>query len=91
MNIIKSADKMIKIHSDIRGPLFMESLQMQKDGIDVLKLNTGNPATFGFPLPESIQNALTGREAKGLENGTVLFHDSKPVNVSNPQRDRARV
>ena len=39
---------------------------MQSRGIDVLKLNTGNPAAFGFPLPESIRNALEGREAAAV-------------------------
>ena len=33
-------------------------MKRQKQGIDILKLNTGNPATFGFGLPDSIKNAL---------------------------------
>lgn len=52
------ADRMESVHSDIRGPLFVEALAMQKNGIDVLKLNTGNPAAFGFPQPESIRRAI---------------------------------
>jgi alanine-synthesizing transaminase len=54
------------VHSDIRGPLFVEAMEMQARGIDVLKLNTGNPATFGFKLPKSIEDALAGQEARGL-------------------------
>ena len=50
------------IHSDIRGELFREALRMQQNGAKVLKLNTGNPAAFGFTLPESIRNAIVGRE-----------------------------
>ena len=50
------------IHSDIRGELFREALRMQQNGTKVLKLNTGNPAAFGFTLPDSIRNALVGRE-----------------------------
>lgn len=60
--MIKRADRMELIHSDIRGPLFVEAMEMQKNGIDVLKLNTGNPATFGFGMPDSIRKALEGRE-----------------------------
>ena len=52
------ADRMESVHSDIRGPLFVEALAMQAKGIDVLKLNTGNPAAFGFPQPESIRRAI---------------------------------
>lgn len=66
MEPILRAEKMQHVRSDIRGPLFIESLQMQKNGIDILKLNTGNPATFGFPLPESIRAALEGQAARGL-------------------------
>ena len=59
--MIHIADRMEHVHSDIRGELFREALRMQKEGQKVLKLNTGNPAAFGFPLPESIRNAIEGR------------------------------
>ena len=64
--MIHLADRMNDVHSDIRGPLFREALRMQQQGMDVLKLNTGNPAAFGFPLPESIRRALEGRAAEGV-------------------------
>ena len=66
MNVLKCADRMQNVHSDIRGPLFVEAMEMQSRGIDILKLNTGNPATFGFGLPKSIEMALAGQEAKGV-------------------------
>ena len=66
MNVLKCADRMQNVHSDIRGPLFVEAMDMQSRGIDILKLNTGNPATFGFGLPKSIEMALAGQEAKGV-------------------------
>ena len=51
-------DKLLPVHSDIRGEIYIESLKMIQQGIDVLKLNTGNPATFGFKMPESVRKAL---------------------------------
>lgn len=66
MTEILTADRMESVHSDIRGPLFYEALDMQKRGIDVLKLNTGNPASFGFQMPESVYNALDGQIRRGL-------------------------
>ena len=66
MKQIKCADRMVNVHSDIRGPLFVEAMEMQSRGIDILKLNTGNPATFGFGLPKSIEDALVGQEEKGV-------------------------
>ena len=65
MEMIRTADRMTHVHSDIRGPLFVEAMEMQARGIDVLKLNTGNPATFGFLLSlQSIFNALWQTETK---------------------------
>ena len=66
MNRLKCADRMQNVHSDIRGPLFVEAMEMQARGIEVLRLNTGNPATFGFGLPDSIAQALVGQEEKGV-------------------------
>lgn len=64
--MIHLSDRMANVHSDIRGPLYREAMRLQEKGIDVLKLNTGNPAAFGFPLPESIRNAIEGREAEAV-------------------------
>lgn len=66
MNKIIRAKRMDHVHSDIRGPLFVEAMNMQAKGIDVLKLNTGNPATFGFKQPESIEKALENHTADGV-------------------------
>lgn len=66
MKKISRAKRMENVHSDIRGPLFVEAMKMQERGIDVLKLNTGNPATFGFKQPESIERALENHTADGV-------------------------
>lgn len=58
MNIFETAKRMELVHSDIRGPLFVEANRMAAEGTQILRLNTGNPATFGFAMPDSIKNAL---------------------------------
>lgn len=58
MDIILGSKNMENVHSDIRGPLFYEALEMEKRGSKILKLNTGNPASFGFNMSESIHDAL---------------------------------
>ena len=60
------SEKLAPVHSDIRGPIFMEALDMQKRGIPVLKLNTGNPAAFGFKMPESVRRALSENMDKAV-------------------------
>ena len=64
--MIQLANRMEHVHSDIRGELYREAMAMQARGIEVLKLNTGNPAAFGFPLPESIRQAMAGREQEAV-------------------------
>lgn len=66
MKEIYTAQRLDEVHSDIRGPLFYKALEMQKNGIEVLKLNTGNPAAFGFTMPDSILSALQNEIPKGL-------------------------
>ena len=66
MELIHLSDRMEHVHSDIRGELFHLANKMQREGTPVLKLNTGNPAAFGFPLPESIRNAIEGREREAV-------------------------
>lgn len=96
MNCINCADRMKNVHSDIRGPLFVEAMEMQKKGIDILKLNTGNPATFGFGLPESIRQAIEGYEEKGVgycdfkgmpdaREAICAYHKSKGIQNITPE------
>lgn len=56
--MIPCSDRIANVHSDIRGPLYVEALRMQAAGTPVLKLNTGNPASFGFTLPQSVRHSL---------------------------------
>ncbi len=60
------ANRLENIHSDIRGPIFFRALEMEAEGQKVLKLNTGNPAAFGFKMPESIKNQIINNVEKSL-------------------------
>lgn len=63
---INIAERMKSVRSDIRGPLFVEANRMEAAGTPVLKLNTGNPANFGFPMPESVRSALLANADKAV-------------------------
>ena len=52
------SENLEKVHSDIRGKLYMRALELEKEGKKILKLNTGNPAAFGFTMPQSIKNRI---------------------------------
>ncbi len=60
------ASRLENIHSDIRGPIYYRALEMEREGEKVLKLNTGNPAAFGFTMPKSIKNQIISDVEKSL-------------------------
>ncbi len=66
MREINRSDKLQLVHSDIRGPVFVEANRMRATGVDVLRLNTGNPATFDFKMPDSVRNALLNNADKAV-------------------------
>ena len=63
---VSLASRMATIHSDIRGPAFIEANRMASEGIPVLKLNTGNPGAFGFKMPKSVREVLTANLEKAV-------------------------
>ncbi len=58
MQPIIRSEKLSQVHSDIRGPVYVEAMKMIAEGTPVLRSNTGNPATFGFTMPSSVRQAL---------------------------------
>lgn len=54
---VESFEKSRKLDNvcyDIRGPVMDEANRMAQQGINVLKLNIGNPAPFGFRAPDEL-------------------------------------
>ena len=56
MNIC--SDVIRSLNSDIRGKNYYTAMDLEKNGETILRLNTGNPATFGFGMPDSVRTAL---------------------------------
>jgi alanine-synthesizing transaminase len=52
--LIKKSDKLEEVCYDIRGPVLKEAHRLEEEGHQVLKLNIGNPAPWGFEAPEEI-------------------------------------
>ncbi|MER7704999.1 pyridoxal phosphate-dependent aminotransferase [Kitasatospora sp. NPDC097605] len=53
MQVIQSS-KLANVCYDIRGPVLDEAMRLEEQGHRILKLNTGNPALFGFDAPPEI-------------------------------------
>ena len=53
MQVIQSS-KLAGVCYEIRGPVLEEAMRLEAAGHRILKLNTGNPAAFGFECPPEI-------------------------------------
>jgi len=54
MREIMKSSKLENVLYDIRGPVVEEAKRMEDGGLDILKLNIGNPAPYGFTAPEEV-------------------------------------
>lgn len=56
--IFDQSEKMKDVLYEIRGPVAAEAERLELDGHRILKLNTGNPAVFGFEAPDVIMRDM---------------------------------
>ncbi|MBQ4835912.1 MULTISPECIES: pyridoxal phosphate-dependent aminotransferase [Pseudoalteromonas] len=82
MHKINKSNKLNGVCYDIRGPVLSQAQKMEDEGVKVLKLNVGNPAAFGFDMPEDmhrdiIRNLRQGQgycDSKGLYSARVAVY-----------------
>lgn len=59
---ITQSSKLAGVRYDVRGPILQEAERLEREGHEILRLNIGNPAPFGFEAPpeivEAVQRAL---------------------------------
>ena len=73
---IEQSKKLNDVCYDIRGPILEKANLLEKQGHEILKLNIGNPAPFGFSAPEEIISHVKSHlyeaqgyiESKGLNS-----------------------
>ncbi|WP_105213539.1 pyridoxal phosphate-dependent aminotransferase [Pseudoalteromonas sp. T1lg22] len=82
MSEILKSQKLHGVCYDIRGPVLAAAKAMEDEGQKVLKLNIGNPAAFGFDMPEDmlkdiIRNLSSAQgycDSKGLYSARVAVY-----------------
>ena len=81
MRFFEKSHKLDHVCYDVRGPVVEEANRMMAHNIDILKLNIGNPAPFGFQAPEEIimdmQSSL--RNAEGYSDSKGIFSARKAI------------
>ncbi|SOD62158.1 alanine-synthesizing transaminase [Streptomyces zhaozhouensis] len=80
MQVIQSS-KLANVCYEIRGPVLEEAMRLEAAGHRILKLNTGNPAIFGFDCPpEILEDVLRNvGEAHGYGDAKGLLSARRAV------------
>ena len=81
MREFTKSKKLDNVLYDVRGPVPAEAERMEENGMEILKLNIGNPAPFGFSAPqEVILDMLSNvRQSQGYSDSRGLFSARKAI------------
>ncbi len=81
MREFKKSTKLDNVLYDVRGPVVDEAARMEENGTNVLKLNIGNPAPFGFRTPDEIVYDMQRQlaDCEGYSNAKGLFSARKAI------------
>ncbi len=81
MKDIAKSTKLDNVCYDIRGPVLREAKRLEEEGHRVLKLNTGNPAAFGFDAPDEITRDVIRNlpQSQGYCDSKGLFSARKAI------------
>lgn len=81
MRKFEKSNKLEGVSYDVRGPVLEEAERMQEEGVSILKLNTGNPAPFGFEAPNEVIRDLimNARESEGYSDSKGIFSARKAI------------
>ncbi len=77
----KKSGKLDDVLYDVRGPVVDEANRMSYAGIDILKLNIGNPAPFGFHAPDEVLQdfCMQAADCEGYSDSKGLFATRKAI------------
>ncbi len=81
MKTIQKSSKLDNVCYDIRGAVLQKAKQMEEEGHQIIKLNIGNLASFGFDSPEEIQLDMIRNlpNAAGYSDSKGIFPARKAV------------
>ena len=81
MRKFEKSMKLDDVAYDIRGPVLEEAMRMRANGEQILRLNTGNPAEFGFTAPDEVIRDLihNARKSEGYSDSRGIFSARKAI------------
>lgn len=81
MRVFNKSSKLDQVCYDVRGPVVDEANRMIENGINILKLNIGNPAPFGFTAPDEVVSDMISnlRNTEGYSDSRGIFSARKAI------------
>ena len=81
MRKFEKSHKLDNVSYDIRGPVLDEAQRMRANGEKILRLNTGNPAEFGFLAPDEVISDLIQHavDSEGYSDSKGIFSARKAI------------
>lgn len=81
MKTFDKSSKLEHVAYDIRGPILDEANRMMANGEKILRLNTGNPAEFGFTAPDEVIRDLivNARNSEAYSDSKGIFSARKAI------------
>src|ERR1700733_10423541 len=85
---VRTARHLGKVRYEIRGALARRAQELERDGYEILKLNIGNPAQFGFRTPETMRIATIENlaQAEGYCHQKGIFPAREAVVMDTQSR-----
>ena len=81
MRNFEKSSKLDNVLYDVRGPVVDEAARMEENGMEIMKLNIGNPAPFGFSAPEEVVLDMISsvRSSQGYSDSRGIFSARKAI------------
>jgi alanine-synthesizing transaminase len=79
--MLHKSKKLENVSYDVRGPVLEEAEKLMAQGVNILQLNTGNPAPFGFTAPDDLLSDFAAhfRSAQGYSESRGLLEAREAI------------
>lgn len=85
---LQPARHLANVRYEIRGPLAKRAMELERHGHEIIKLNIGNPAAFGFRTPATMRMAVVENlaQSEGYSHQKGIFPAREAVVMETQSR-----
>ena len=87
-HVLKTSETLHNVRYEIRGKLARRAHELARKGFEIISLNIGNPALFGFRTPETMRRAIIENfdESEGYVHQKGIFPAREAVVMQQQAR-----